>query len=440
MDVPEAEAGSASRHGWTRRRIVFLSVSAVAIVGILLFAAEVLLPFVLAIIIAYVLTPLVALCERIRIPRALAILTVYAATFSVVYGFWAMVAPRVYFEGAKLVRDTPTLMRNLSTYWTPRVEGWVHTIANRTQNPSEESGPKQPAIEVSPRPDGSFGIDLRSGVDLVKESTTHWRIVPVQDESPEKFSVNRLADESVERLVGYVQRNVLEVLRLGQALVSSVLRAVVLLFLTLMVAGYIMHTRESILGFFRSLPPPEARPSFDRLLHRIDRGLAGVVRGQLFICVVNGILSAIGFWFLGVKYWPILAIVAGAMSIIPIFGSILSSVPVVLIGLTQSFWIGFWLLIWIIGIHQVEANFLNPKIIGVAAKIHPVLVVFALVLGEHTYGLWGALLAVPTLSLAQSFFLHFREVAVPEPAPEATLAVPAPVPAAEEPARDAVIP
>src|SRR5581483_11716118 len=124
---------------------------------------------------------------------------------------------------------------------------------------------------------------------------------------------------------------------------------------------------------------------------RLDRGLAGVVRGQLLICLVNGVLSAIGFWLFGLKYWPILALVASVMSLIPIFGSILSSVPAVAIGLTQGFGTAVGVLAWIIGIHQLEANFLNPKIIGDAAKIHPVLVVFSLIAGEHFGGLVGAL-------------------------------------------------
>ena len=63
--------------------------------------------------------------------------------------------------------------------------------------------------------------------------------------------------------------------------------------------------------------------------------------------------------------------------------------------------------LWIVGIHFLEANFLNPKIIGAATKIHPVLVIFALFFGEATYGLVGALLAVPVLSTVQVLFLFF---------------------------------
>ena len=142
--------------------------------------------------------------------------------------------------------------------------------------------------------------------------------------------------------------------------------------------------------------------------------------------MVNGVLSAIGFWIFDLKYWPILAIVAAVMSLIPIFGSILSSVPIVAIALTQSFGTAVEVLRWILRIHQIEANLLNPKIIGDSAKIHPVLVVFSLLVGEHFFGLPGALLAVPMLSITQSFFLHFRQLTFGEDAPVDSFVPPPP--------------
>ena len=60
-----------------------------------------------------------------------------------------------------------------------------------------------------------------------------------------------------------------------------------------------------------------------------------------------------------------------------------------------------------IGIHLLEANFLNPKIMGTASKIHPVVVIFPLIAGEHAYGIVGALLAVPTASIVQSWFKFY---------------------------------
>jgi predicted PurR-regulated permease PerM len=146
----------------------------------------------------------------------------------------------------------------------------------------------------------------------------------------------------------------------------------------------------------------------------------------MLICVVNGVLSAIGFWIFDLKYWPILAILAAVMSLVPIFGSILSSIPIVAIALTQSLGVAVEVLLWIVGIHQIEANLLNPKIIGDQAKIHPVLVVFSLLVGEHFFGLSGALLAVPVLSIAQSLFLHFRYITFGDDAPPDSFLPPAP--------------
>ncbi|MGH7269490.1 MAG: AI-2E family transporter, partial [Polyangiaceae bacterium] len=174
--------------------------------------------------------------------------------------------------------------------------------------------------------------------------------------------------------------------------------------------------RERIAAFFRSLVHEPARPSFDALLVRVDRGLSGVVRGQLVICGINGVLSAIGFAIVGLKYWPVMALISAVFSLIPIFGSIASAVPAVAIGLTQSLGIGSFVLLWIIGIHQLEANVLNPKIMGDSAKIHPVLIIFALLAGEHFFHVVGALLAVPVMSIAQSLFLHFRAVIDPDEA------------------------
>jgi len=113
-----------------------------------------------------------------------------------------------------------------------------------------------------------------------------------------------------------------------------------------------------------------------------------------------------------VKYPLLLGLLACVMSLVPIFGSVLSSIAIVAIALIASgsfdLFRGLKVLLWIIGIHQLEANFLNPKIMGGAAKIHPVLVVFALIAGEHSYGLVGALFAVPVASIMQTMFKYFR--------------------------------
>src|SRR6185436_8507129 len=158
--------------------------------------------------------------------------------------------------------------------------------------------------------------------------------------------------------------------------------------------------------------PANVRDDYDVIIAGIDRGLSCVIRGQLLICLINGVLTYVGLLVFDVKYGLILAVVAGLMSLVPIFGSILSSVPIVIVALVSGdsgidIVRGVAITLWIIGIHFIEANLLNPKIIGTAARIHPVLVIFSLFLGEHAYGLVGALLAVPVLSAISVVFMYF---------------------------------
>jgi len=88
----------------------------------------------------------------------------------------------------------------------------------------------------------------------------------------------------------------------------------------------------------------------------IDRGLSGVIRGQLVICVINACMTYVGLVIFGVKYQLVLAIVAGLMSLIPIFGSIMSSVPIVIVALVSGdegvdVIRGVIMVLWIVGIH-----------------------------------------------------------------------------------------
>ncbi|MBI2389352.1 MAG: AI-2E family transporter [Deltaproteobacteria bacterium] len=400
-----------SRKGW------LLAVSAVFVLAIFVAAREVLLPFILALVIAYVFTPSVLSIERRGVPRWVAIVGIYAITLGTMYGFGALAAPRIVAETKALAREVPRLLKHLQEdvipAWEERIrglsEGAATEPASSTAPPTSGSAlpsspvpdESKPALSVSPKADGSFEIEIGSGFEVVPSDGGGYRVEAAEARKK----------GGMQRALHYVERNYIELLRGGVALVSNVARGIFLFFMTLMLAAYLMLTHEDVIGFFRGLVRPPARADFDRLLVRVDRGLSGVVRGQLMICLVNGVLSAIGFALIGLKYWPVMALVAAVGSLIPIFGSILSSVPAVAIGLTQSPATAFLVLGWIVLIHQIEANFLNPKIIGTAAHLHPVLVVFVLLAGEHWYHAAGALLAVPCLSIAQSLFLHFREVA-----------------------------
>jgi predicted PurR-regulated permease PerM len=393
---------------WPRR--LFLALSGGVAVVVIALAHDVMLPFVLAAVIAYVLTPLVAWVERKRVPRAAAIIIVYVAVLGSIYGFIRATAPRIGQELGNLRKELPALSAQVKDEWVPAVQDRLRAMGiSPPPAPPEPSG-EEPALVVKPRPDGSYAVDVGSGLAIYPAREGGFTVEPVREAKATTFDPNKLLAEALGKSLAYAQHNALELARIGRDIIAGVSRVVFVFGITLMLAAYMMLTREKIAGFFGSLVRPSARPSFNALLWRVDKGLSGVVRGQLIICLVNGALSAIGFAIVGLKYWPVLALVATVLSLIPIFGSIISSVPAVALGLTQSFGTAVFVLVWIIGIHQLEANLLNPKIMGDQAKIHPVLVIFSLLVGEHFFHTPGALLAVPCMSIAQSVFIHFRHV------------------------------
>jgi predicted PurR-regulated permease PerM len=382
---------------------------------VLLLFHAVMLPFILGVLIAYVLAPVVNAIAALRIgrgrlPRGIAVILVYLGLAASLTIFLLTFLPRVSSDFARLIHETPRFLKLVRTEYVPRADAWVDERLEA--RPHEEPAPTQPRhLSITDKGHGHYEVDL-SGLELEIDPAGHGRYVvgPRDDSDEPKGRLSDLLNQAT-RSTENEFRGVLET---GQRLVRGILRGFAWFVLSFMVAAYLLVDIERVMSFLRSLAPPGRRADFDELTAEMDRGLAGVVRGQLLICVVNGVLTTVGLVLFHVKYALLLGLLASGMSFIPVFGSILSSVPIVAIALASggegaSLSTGFAVLLWIIGIHFLEANLFNPKIIGDTAKIHPVVVVFALLVGEETGGLAGALVAVPTVSILQAVFLWMRK-------------------------------
>lgn len=398
---------------------------------ILFLGREVLLPFVFAGLIAYILTPIVHwMADRPdgsrRMPRAVAIVTCYLVFIALVAGFLLLLVPRLSGDVARIGKEAPGLYKRINEEWTPQVARWLEerfpSLVGVKAAPEEPAVatdvplPPGTAVTATPLPDGRYALQLTpSGLEIKLLPDGSYRL-QANEARPEPASLEDKLRAFVKKSLVGLQSKLNDLMRLGQSLVAGFIRGIFLFFFTLMICAFILIDLEKVHAFLRSLFPANVRDDYDVIIAGIDRGLSGVIRGQLLICVINGVLTYIGLLVFGVKYGLILSVVAGLMSLIPIFGSILSSVPIVIVALASGeegidVFRGVAMTLWIIGIHLIEANVLNPKIIGTAAKIHPVLVVFSLFLGEHAYGLVGALLAVPVLSAISVVFMFFYKKA-----------------------------
>jgi predicted PurR-regulated permease PerM len=432
---------------------------------VLFLGREVLLPFVFAGLIAYILAPVVhRMADRPdgthRMPRGLAIVACYLVFILLAAGFLLLLVPRLSRDVARIGSEAPGLYKRIDEEWTPQAARWLEArfpslVGVRAAQDDLALAPDDPAAAATPLPHGSaFTMaPLSDGRYVMQLPPGGIDIKPQQDGSYHLQAHEARAEPASfeDKLRAYVKRSLVglqsqlnDLLRLGQSLIAGFIRGIFLFFFTLMIGAFILIDLEKVHAFLRNLFPTNVRDDYDIIIAGIDRGLSGVIRGQLLICVINGALTYIGLLAFGVKYGLILAVVAGLMSLVPIFGSILSSVPIVVVALASGqegidVFRGVAMTLWIIGIHFIEANVLNPKIIGTAAKIHPVLVIFSLFLGEHTYGLVGALLAVPVLSAISVLFMYFYKKAwkdaprssgrgITGPLPRSSEAAPAPAP------------
>lgn len=444
------------------------------ILGVLTFVIvafrSVMVPFILALIIVYLIEPVVKRLHRVRLagrfqfPRWSAVILVYVAFLGTVSVFSLLVVPPLVGEFSRLASEAPKFFEDLRREHIPALnrdlqslvgrifpiemdetdveaaKGPVHDAVDQAESvaslhalltPEERELLEQGGgdITVAEAPETrhepvAFRIrtDPETGDTLVLLEDVEMRAHPSRegtyvlsssgdDEDRQRvgaggphFDLERQLNETLNGLVERSGEGVAELVSIGQNLAVGLLGAFVGIILTFMVAAFISIDLPGIMSFFRSTIPSAARHTYDDLLRQLDRGLAGVVRGQLLICLVNGTLTAIGLLLFDVKFALILALFATILSLIPIFGTIISSIPAVAMALTEGLSVALLVLLWILMIHFIEANILNPKIIGTSAHIHPAIVVFALLAGEHTYGLLGALLAVPVASIFLTLF------------------------------------
>ncbi len=383
--MPDAQPLSYRR----RATVLVLLWVALAVVPIVFPAA--ILPFAGSALIAYLVAPVLQWLSGRRIggralPRWVAILLIYALFFLLTYLFIIAIVPQLYRELVRISSNAFAFARSLTPDRVQEIarqmEDWLNSHGVPVALSSRSLEGADAAEAYTGRPSWSLSMDLE-----------------------------RLIHDAADRFSGIAKANVTRLVLLTRALVTGVFKGIFTLFLMLMVAAFLSIDAARIRAYFRSLVPPEWADDAAALVRRIDRSLAGVVRGQVTICMVTGVLTFAGLVLFGVKFAFLLATVATFFSLIPIFGTIISSFPIVILGMAQSWRAGLGMLFWIIGIHALEAYFLNPKIMGTAARMHPVVVVFALIAGEQTYGLLGALFGVPVAAVLVAIFEFVRRKA-----------------------------
>jgi len=177
-------------------------------------------------------------------------------------------------------------------------------------------------------------------------------------------------------------------------------------------AFYLLHDwyeiKEKLLLFL----PGKWRHEIISVVRDVDKVLNGIIRGQLMIALTVGILVSTGLYILNVKFALLIGLLAGVLDIIPYFGAIIGATPAVTLALLESPILAIKVGLLFIIIHQLEGTVIGPKILGESVGLHPLSVIFFVFVGGEIGGLAGMLLGVPLAAIIKVILCHLYKLLV----------------------------
>ena len=326
--------------------------------------------FLVALLIALLLSPLVRAVQRIRIPRGFAVAIVYLV-------FALALIAAIGAIGTVIVSETRTAAKRLDSYFTD--------VNGRT-------GQVEADRDVD-RLQHWLDTHRLGGIDIQKRG--HKLVRDIRDHDVGKYT---------NKVVDFVEGAAISI---GKLLFSAIVILVVSIYM-LLDFPRLARTID------RRFPP---QPGSESLLVRMERSLTSYVKGQALVSLIIGTSAGIGLWLLGVigalphgqKYALLFGAWVAITELIPYLGPWLGSIPPFLYALVVHPLSAVWVALLFLGIHQVEGHIVVPNVMGSALRLHPLLVIFGLLAGGEIYGLPGALVALPLLAAGRAMWEFFAE-------------------------------
>jgi predicted PurR-regulated permease PerM len=314
---------------------------------------SVLAPFVLAVVLAYVLDPLVDRLEARRIPRvaAISILTLPAVAGLAALLFLAI--PAAAEQLGDVVQSIPVLFQ--------RAADWLENLQERL---------------------------LRVDIPILDEDALVQQLRSVDSAAVVAFLEERQADLAQRAWTG--------VLGVGRGL-GSMLTVVGYVVLTPVLTFYLLRDWDRITATLRDLVPLPRKDGVVSFFGRYDRLLGRYLRGQITVAIAIGTITGLGLWIARFPYAGTLGLVVAIFSVVPYLGLLLSLIPALLIALVSgSVGLSLIKVAVVYGVAQgLEGAVISPRIVGDSVGLHPVWVVLALALGGFYFGFVGLLIGVP---------------------------------------------
>lgn len=320
------------------------------LLAVYLFAKAVLAPFIIAMIISYVLNPVVNLLNARKVPRPIAVLLIYAvfiASLTVI-----------------LMNFIPMFMRQL-----------------------KELNEHLPELGLK----AQFMINSFNRNELLPPSVR-------EGLNEALFKLEASFSEGITSFVNDI---------------GSTINMMFVAFIIPFLVFYMLKDFKLIERTTLTFVPKKHRREMIRLFLDIDDALGNYIRGQFIVCLIVGTLAYIGYWLVGMPYPLLLASIVAVFNIIPYLGPFFGAAPALIMASTIS-----WKMVLLVAavnlvVQILEGNVISPQVVGRSLHMHPLMIIFALLVGGEFAGVIGLILAVPFFAVMkviyQHVYVHFKK-------------------------------
>jgi predicted PurR-regulated permease PerM len=349
----------------------------------------VLWPLAIGGILAYLLDPVVDYFQRKKMKRRNAIILVFVLCILALSAFFASIIPRMVRESGRLISEVPDYSRQMQSdlnKWMssrPFLETWrgrLFPSSSRTNYIS--AGTNGTNVTIAITPEGQTNV-----------------VAP-----PPKLTEHAWTEQVSQKVLEWAGETLPKI---GQWLVAQLSRVaswagmIIGLALVPVFTYYFLQEKKGIQESWTNyLPVMESRFKDELVfcLNAINNYLIVFFRGQVVVAFCIGVLLTIGFLIMGLNYAVILGILAGALSIVPYLGAILTVIPAMILAIVQfKTW---WAPLVVLGIFSLvqalEGFVISPKIMGDRVGLHPLTIIIAVMVGTTLMGgILGGILAIP---------------------------------------------
>lgn len=411
---------------------VFYLLTAIGLIWLAIQLKSLIICVLFALTLAAAITPVAEKLEVRKIPRMATVFLVYVTVALIYAGAAGGLLPAVREQFAQLYQHFPSYIARFVD-WYAQAKAITSDASKLISQPVSKRETKavidaaadelkrQAQAKLLPPTQPEAEGNAAPALAVTPAPQTTSAVGPAADAAGSEDHALTVTNSEIKELTVQIVKKTLD---LSAGLVGMTLNAILVLFLT---AFFVVEAKEIWTALLQWVPI-QNRARCASLIVPLQLRLGSYVRGQFLVCVAVGSFFAVGLKMVGLKYALAVGVLAGLLNLVPYVGSLSATMFALVVAFNQS----PMMCVMTLGVFMVEqwaeSTFIVPQLLGRTVGLHPLLVMFSILIGGSLLGVAGALVAVPVtlilLYLAEEFYLKPLQAAATESAAAAETAAP----------------